>query len=107
MVEPIQTQNLDSHQFGKIPTTGYVVEYVDDKRGFINPIPQNLDRTLSPLQMNRLLDLENIGWRLCFVRRSCIKSALPVLFNPENDHKVMIHFDGKLTMHHSIKFRII
>jgi len=105
--EPMQTQNLETHTFGKIPTTGYEVEYVDDKRGFINPIPENLDKMLSRLQMNRLLELKNIGWRLCFVRRSCNKTALPVLFNPENDHKVIILFDGKLCMHHSFQFRTI
>ncbi len=85
--------------------SGYIVEYFEDRRTLLSPIPNHLERMLNNPQMKTLLELESLGWQLWFVRRPLNQPVLPVLYDPSFSVTAIIEKDGEKNTKHGMEFR--
>ena len=82
----------------------YNVAHIDDRRTRQAPIPQNLDEVLSPPQLAALPELEELGWKLWFVRRSVFMPVMPVMIDAD-EATLILEEDGTPNNHHGYNFR--
>ncbi len=62
-------------------------------------------RGLSPQQHNTLNTMEQLGWRLAFVRRPLFQAPLPVLFNASSERWVVLEPEGSIAENPGLKLR--
>jgi len=65
-----------------------------EKRKGMEPIPDNLDELLSPMQLSTLRKIGTFGWKLHFIRRPVSKEPLAVVISPKGDKYVALKHDG-------------
>ena len=83
----------------------YIVREFSERRTRQAPIPGNLDHYLNKLQMSALLKLQELGWRLWFVRRPLFQSVTAVLFDPTETYTAVLEEDGTNNIDHGMIFR--
>ena len=62
-------------------------------------------RDLNPMQAATLVELENFGWELKFIRRPMFQPIVPVLADPSRTHFAILRSDGTLDESPSIRIR--
>jgi hypothetical protein len=76
-----------------------------DKRKWLPPVPDNLERLLSLNQFRALSVVTKYGWKLAFVRREMLEEAIPVIVNSSGDKYAEIETMGGINLNPGIKMR--
>ena len=79
---------------------------VKNKRTRMTPIPDDLEKILSPLQLMTLRTAENEGWELYFVRRDGLEVPIPFIKGADSKTIGIIDKDGKFNAETEIRIRI-
>ena len=58
------------------------------KQKGMEPVPENLDGLLNPVQLNALRKIELFGWKLQFIRRPASTDPIAVITSPKSDKYV-------------------
>ena len=82
-----------------------MTESTQDKRFKQAPIPKNLDSLLNEKQKASIDELENMGWRLWFVRRPKFQPVIPVLHDTKHDAIALIDERGNVLEESIIQVR--
>ncbi len=69
------------------------------------PIPDDLEDILSPLQTMALHRIESFGWELRFVRRPPSQTPIPVVFSDDGNKIGVLEDDGRINLESDIKIR--
>jgi hypothetical protein len=64
-----------------------------------------VEKSLNHEQLSTLLNSEQFGWRLWFIRKPLFPEAMPVLYNVQHDHVGVLEPDGQINSDVRIKFR--
>lgn len=67
--------------------------------------PAELRAALDPQQRRTLDTMEQLGWRLRFVRRPLFQAPVPVLFAADGDRWVVLEPDGSIDEHPDFPLR--
>lgn len=77
----------------------------EDKRTGQPPIPDNLEDWLNKAQLQSLRKLENLGFRLIFMRRPMFRDPVPIAINDRGNKLGILEKDGRLNMEVDIAMR--
>jgi hypothetical protein len=64
-----------------------------------------LDHELNSLQLASLADLQKFGWELTFVRKPLFQQPIPVVFDADRKHYVVLKPDGTLDENSALTIR--
>ena len=80
--------------------------YIIDRREPL-PVPDPVAQRarLTPPQRDTLAQLERSGWRLAFVRQTAARSPVPVVFDQEGLHFIVIRADGSIDEQPALQLR--
>lgn len=84
--------------------TGYEVNHDGERRKRQAPIPDNLDEILNQAQLSIIKKLEQLNWKLWFVRRNVMHPVMAVMKGP-NDITAVLEDDGMPNINHGLVFR--
>ena len=84
---------------------GGVKSMVEERRGGVSPIPDDLKEVLNEAQLATLNKMEGFGWELKFIRRPLFQGIVPVLLHPDSDKKGILEDDGTLNLQSDTKIR--
>ena len=82
----------------------YEVNYDGERRERQPPIPENLEEILNQAQLSIMRKLENLNWKLWFVRRSVFHPVMAVMLGP-GDATAILEEDGMPNINHGLQFR--
>jgi len=77
-----------------------------NKRTKMEPIPDNLENIINPMQLITLRSAEVDGWELYFVRREGLEVPVPVVRGYDNEAIGVIEEDGNFNADSKIRVRI-
>jgi len=83
---------------------GYDIDHNGERRKRQAPIPENLDEILNQAQLSIIKKLEQLNWKLWFVRRSVLQPVMAVMKGPNNITAVL-EDDGMPNINHGLVFR--
>ena len=76
-----------------------------ENRGKQPAVPDNAAMYLTRLQLSRIINMENFGWELYFIRRANPVEAVIVMHLPRSGQKAVIEKDGVINMAHGLAIR--
>ena len=77
----------------------------ENKRDKMPPVPDNLEKILSPGQLLTLRNAESNGWELYFVRREGLDVPIPVIKGIGSHSIGVIEADGQFNAEADIRLR--
>jgi hypothetical protein len=83
---------------------GYEIDYNGDRRERQPPVPDNLEEILNKAQMSIMQKLQQLNWKLWFVRRSVLHPVMAVMMGP-NNVTAILEEDGMPNINHGLQFR--
>lgn len=83
---------------------GYEVDENGERRKRQPPIPDNLEEILNQAQLSIMKKLEQLNWKLWFVRRNVLHPVMAVMLGP-NDATCVLEEDGMPNINHGLQFR--
>jgi len=84
--------------------TSYEVNHDGERRERQPPIPDNLEEILNQAQLSIIKKLEQLNWKLWFVRRNVLYPVMAVMMGPNNVTAVLEE-DGMPNINHGLQFR--
>lgn len=78
-----------------------------DKRGVQDPVPNNVEQYLTPLQRQSLDYLKEFGWRIAFVRRPLFELPTVVLVNNNDKQHAILEEEGTLNIEPQMQWRVV
>ena len=82
----------------------YEINHNGERRDHQAPIPDDLEYIVNQPQLRAIRELQQLSWKLWFVRRSVFQPITPVMIDPQ-EHTVIIEEDGTLNTNHGMEFR--
>jgi len=82
----------------------YEINLNGERRAHQAPIPDDLEFIVNLPQLRAIRELQQLSWKLWFVRRSVFQPITPVMIDPD-DKTAVIEEDGTPNVHHGMEFR--
>jgi len=76
-----------------------------ENRGKQQAVPDNPEMYVTRLQLSRIINMENFGWELFFIRRANPAEAVIVMHLPDSGKTAVIEKDGSINMAHGLAIR--
>lgn len=77
----------------------------ENRRGEVDPVPNNLMKFLNEDQMMAYHGVERFGWYIKFIRRPLFQRPMCVLSNPEGTKIAVLEDDGSINEDADIQLR--
>jgi hypothetical protein len=76
-----------------------------ENRGKQPAVPDNPSMYMTRLQLSRMINMENFGWELYFIRRANPAEGVIVMHLPRSGQTAVIEKDGSINMAHGLSIR--
>ncbi|MFW2438391.1 MAG: hypothetical protein ACN4GR_03365 [Arenicellales bacterium] len=78
---------------------------LENRRGEVDPVPNNLMKFLNEDQILAYHGVERFGWYIKFIRRPLFQRPMCVLSNPEGTKIAVLEIDGNINEDAEIQLR--